>query len=423
MGLIQNILLIHPALPYPPKNGADQALLSHIFAAARCFNVFLCYPVTDTNDHLENQILFEKKYPNVRTFPFFANRDIVKQPFPIKVWWSISRIVEKFLHYNEHLHPQIPEEKYLNWIANFQPKDNDFLEHINRLIVENNIDVVQVEMPEYLSCVLNLPFNVKKIFVHHELAFVRHGLEVDIPRSNYYIQGIYKQSKLIEVGLLNKYDGVITLSKIDRQKLVSVGVVAPVYSSFASVEVSPSKNRTLSDGLTLSFIGTSDHAPNYWGVKWFLDTCWESLLHKDIRYRLQIIGKWPEVIREEFLNKYRNICFTGFVSDTKQFLQGTIMIVPILVGSGIRMKILEGATLGVPIVTTSIGVEGIEIKDGVHCSIADSPELFVERICELSDQTLQHRYVDNFREFVAENYSIERLCDDRKTIYNEILGH
>lgn len=421
MGQNRNILLIHPALPYPPKNGADQALLSHIVAASRCFNVFLCYPVSDVKNHLDNQALFANNYPNIRTVPCFAQNGIVKQPFLIKLWWSLSRIVEKILHYNEYLSSQIPEDKYLSWITKFRPQNNDLLEHINRVIVENDIDIIQVEMPEYLSCVLNLPFNLKKIFVHHELAFVRHGLEVDVPRSNQYIQGIFEESKLIEIGMLNKYDGVITLSDIDRQKLVSAGVVTSVYSSFASVEVAPSKNCSLCDGVTLSFMGTSDHTPNYLGVKWFLDNCWEILLRKDMRYQLRIIGKWPDIVREEFLKRYKNICFVGFVSNTKQYLQGTIMIVPILVGSGIRMKILEGATLGIPMVTTSVGVEGIEIEDGVHCSIADTPELFVEKICALRDQNLQQKYIDNFQNFVTKRYSIDSLCNNRKNIYDEIL--
>lgn len=422
MSVTHNLLLIQPALPYPPKNGADQALLSHIVAADRYFNVFLCYPNFDSASSSECQSLFLRSYPNIKLCPFFVNQRTVVQPFLIKLWWSVSRLAEKYLHYSEHINPQKEEDKYYNWITKFYPQSNDFIEHINRLIVDHDIEVVQVEMPELLSCVLNIPQRLKKIFVHHELAFVRHGLEVDISNSNNHIRGLYEESKLIELGLLNKYDGIITLSNVDKQKLKGAGVVSPIYASFSTVAAVPLDNCSPCDGLSLSFIGTSDHSPNYWGVKWFLEYCWESLLKRDTRYRLQIIGKWPDVIREEFLKKYKNISFTGFVSDTQKQLKGSIMIVPILVGSGIRMKILEGANLGVPIVTTSVGVEGIEIEDGVHCSIADDPELFVEKIYELKDPILQQKYIENFRNFVSINYSIEGLFDNRKSIYDEIVG-
>lgn len=421
---MKNILLIHPTLPYPPKNGADQALYTSILAVQHYFNVFLCYPVLLSLDSYNDQeAIFREKYPNIKLCPYHKTHQSVNQPLFIRLWWSLSRLAEKYLHYTEHVNPKDPNDDYQKWISLFLPQNSTFMEHVNQVIAENEIDLVQVEMPGLLSCVLGLPSQLLKIFVHHELAFVRHGLEVDISRSNNYVQGIYEESKLLEVCLLNKYDGIITLSNIDKNKLIKAGVTSPIYSSFASVDTKPSKRSTLGDGLLLSFIGTSNHLPNYNGIKWFLDNCWSSLLCEDSRYRLQIIGEWSDVLRDEFLKKYPNITFTGFVKDTLDYLQGTILIVPILVGSGIRMKILEGATLGIPIVTTSVGCEGIDVVDGVHCSIADEPKSFIGKITQLKSQEIQQRYIDNFGEFVTENYSIEALSKNRKAIYQEIVGN
>jgi len=333
----------------------------------------------------------------------------------------LSRLAEKYLHYSEHISPKNPDKDDLGWVSLFQPQTTDFTKHINQVVEDNKVEIVQVEMPGLLSTILNLPDNVKRIFVHHELAFVRHALEKDIPNCSNHTQGLYQESQMLEISLLNNYDGVITLSDIDKQKLTDAGVTSPIFSSFATVDVQPSKQIVFSDGLTLSFIGTCAHAPNYYGLQWFLDACWPKLLSDNPNNKLQIIGGWPEAIQKSFLEKYQNITFTGFVKNTEEYLQGTILIVPILIGSGIRMKILEGASIGVPIVTTSVGVEGIQITDGIHCSIADTAETFVERIIELRNHDLQKKYIDNFRNFVSDNYSIDALAENRGFIYQSIL--
>lgn len=418
---MKSILLIHPALPYPPQNGADQALLSSIVVAQQFCRVLLIYPVCDINNQNEREAIFSTKFPDVKLCPYFQIEENRKQPLIIRIWWSLSRLADKHLHYSEHIRPKNPDNDNLGWMSLFNPQSSTFIEHINKVINDNNIDVIQVELHGLMSTILGLPSTIKKIFVHHEIVFVRHALEQDIPNCSYFIQGLYEESKMMEISLLNKYDGIITLSDIDKQKLLIAGVTSPIYSSFATVDATLSDQNVYSNGLELSFIGTCIHSPNYHGLQWFLDTCWPKLLAIDPNYKLRIIGNWPDIYQKSFLAKYTNISFTGFVENTREYLQGTILIVPILVGSGIRMKILEGASIGIPIVTTAVGVEGIRVSDGFHCSIANTSEIFVEKIIELRNCDIQKKYIDNFRKFVIDNYSMEALAENRKSIYQDIL--
>lgn len=87
-----------------------------------------------------------------------------------------------------------------------------------------------------MSIVTALPDDVKKIYIHHELRFIRNQLELMSAGKNLYRESATKVSKILEVGLLNMYDAVITLSSIDKMKLENEGVVTPIYSSFAVVK-------------------------------------------------------------------------------------------------------------------------------------------------------------------------------------------
>ena len=97
------------------------------------------------------------------------------------------------------------------------------------------------------------------------------------------------------------------------------------------------------------------------------------------------------------------------------------MIVPITIGSGIRMKILEAASMGIPFVSTTVGAEGIPLRDGHDCFLTDSPNTFVEDIVKLQDKELKLLFIQNANCMVCENYSLEALRRNRLEIYNTVF--
>ena len=96
------------------------------------------------------------------------------------------------------------------------------------------------------------------------------------------------------------------------------------------------------------------------------------------------------------------------------------MIVPINIGSGIRMKILEGTSRGIPFISTTVGAEGIPVKDGEHCFITDDPDTFVNDIIKLQDTELQIKFVKAANDMVNECYSVKALRKNRLEIYQKI---
>ena len=318
---------------------------------------------------------------------------------------------------------QAPPNPYSYWIEEVLPKSKSYIDHIRNIIKDCNIDAVQCEMVRNLPLVLSLPCNVKTIFVHHELGFTRHQLELESLSSDFYDgQTICNWAKCLEISLLNKFDHIVTLSSTDSRKLRDAGVTTRIHDSFAIVKSSQVANLVSDNPLELSFVGPDNHIPNIVGLKWFLDNCWTRLLQADANYHLRIIGKWSEKNITSLSALYPNVSFMGFVENLESAIQNTIMIVPITIGSGIRMKILEAAKLGIPFVSTTIGAEGIPVQSGKHCLLADDPSDFVDAILQLKDHNKRAMFIQKAHQLIEDNFSLEALKRNRLALYASIFN-
>jgi glycosyltransferase involved in cell wall biosynthesis len=106
-----------------------------------------------------------------------------------------------------------------------------------------------------------------------------------------------------------------------------------------------------------------------------------------------------------------NVTLTGFVDDVRPLIASAwVSLVPIRVGGGTRLKILEAMALGTPVVTTSKGAEGLDAKHGEHLLIANSPEAFAEAVIRLLQEPgLRQRLADKAYQLVQERYDLAAL--------------
>ncbi len=234
-------------------------------------------------------------------------------------------------------------------------------------------------------------------------------------------QFAFQKLKAEEIAAMNQYDSVFTLTENDKRELFENGVVVPVYSSPAGIEQPKERNKCVFES-KLIFVGTSGHYPNYEGIKWFVDNVWEIIEKRHPEIKLNIIGKWDRNYTESICAKSNNIVFKGFVPDLQEEYKGAIAIVPILQGSGMRMKIIDAVNFGSPFVSTTIGVEGLEYKNGEDCFIADEPSEFAQRIIELIEsQDLRQRFYDHSALVRDECYSMNALARRRMELYEKVV--
>lgn len=417
----KNILFIIPWFPYPMKSGGHQAIFNGIAAIKDDFNIYLTYEAWEGEEYRNAEEGFLQKIPQAHLLPLIHKVKKEKTSLKLRVLRKINRIIHNILNI-PFQQPKTEKKNELEkeWFYNISPQSPDFFEHIYNICQKYEFDIIQVEMPRLISHVLTLPQNTKKIYVHHEIGFVRRNLEIQ-NKKTIYARACKRFADFNEIHLLNLYDTIITLSPIDAEKLRDAGVSIPIKSSFAIIDSSTELETRTSNGKLLTFIGPDNHSPNIVGITWFLDNCWKKLKEIDHEYKLTIIGRWSEKHIQEYMEKYADISFLGYVPDLESAIKETIMIVPITIGSGIRMKILEACSKGIPFVSTTIGAEGIPVENEKDCFITDNPKEFIEDIIKLQDPELQERFIINANSMVQKYYSIDALKNNRISIYRSLI--
>lgn len=167
-------------------------------------------------------------------------------------------------------------------------------------------------------------------------------------------------------------------------------------------------------------LGTMFWPPNVEGVVWFGRDVWPRVKAEVPGARLTIAGKNPpgEV---KALEADPSVRVTGYVVDPLPYLeQAGAFIVPLFAGSGMRVKILDGWRLGLPVISTTIGAEGIEYREGENILIADDPEAFAAAVVRvLRDGGLNAALRVNGRRWVEERYDWRRIYPAWDEVYSE----
>jgi glycosyltransferase involved in cell wall biosynthesis len=166
-------------------------------------------------------------------------------------------------------------------------------------------------------------------------------------------------------------------------------------AEYRDVRGSPQKN-------TLIFTGSFRYSANHDAMTWFLGEVYPRIQAGVPGVRLIITGDHAGLP----LPPADNVTLTGFVDDVRPLIAATAAsLVPIRMGGGTRLKILEAMALGTPVVATAKGAEGLEVQHGDHLLIADTPEAFAEVVLRLlGDPALRQRLADNGYQLVRDRY-------------------
>lgn len=171
---------------------------------------------------------------------------------------------------------------------------------------------------------------------------------------------------------------------------------------------------------SLVFVGYMSSSPNVDAIKYFHSQVYNTLKRRFPNLKLFVVGQNPPpTIRA--LAKDPSICVTGFVEDVRPYVaRASVVIAPFVSGMGIKNKVLEAMAMGKPVVTTSVGVRGINATHGDHLCIADSPVEFADQVEGLLlDKAKQQRIGHQAREFVKKHHSWARVSDKIEAIFHE----
>lgn len=238
-----------------------------------------------------------------------------------------------------------------------------------------------------------------------------------------YLKMLAKRLKRYELSMLNSYDGIATITRNDAVHYLKTGCTIPITDvPFGIAPEDYINTETKPEFPSLFFIGSMDWMPNHEGIKWFLRKVWPEVVKTNGRIKLYIAGRnFPVWLRKTY---FQNVIIYGEVRDAHEFMSTKgIMIVPLLSGSGIRVKIIEAMALGKTVISTSIGAEGINYTNGHDIFIANTPDDFAKYIHECVSNKVRCLSIgENAKELVWTEHNNKLIVQKLENFYNKIKG-
>ena len=313
-------------------------------------------------------------------------------------------------------------------IERFNSKDMaSKLEHILR---HEDFDIIHLESI-YVTPYLDVIRKYSKAKVVIRMHNIEHQIWERLAEneSNLMMKMVYrvnkKQLEHVENTILKKMDGYMTISDPDyqyfQQTAPSVpGVVIPFGIDMENYELED--DYIASDKPSLCHIGSMNWSPNMEGIEWFLDEVWPMIheAHPELQFTVAGHGTPDKLLQR----KDANVQFVGAVPSANEFmLDHDMMIVPLLSGSGIRVKIVEAMALGRVVITTSVGAEGLAVENGKHLFIADTPEEFLSVIDKcIQTPDLCSIISENARDFISMHHNNELITQKLLEFYQQVLA-
>lgn len=237
-------------------------------------------------------------------------------------------------------------------------------------------DVIILEWTQMVS----LAAEIRLIFPKAKIAATEQDVAyIGLERLASYSKGLrsifngirYRRERQLELSSLSKCDLIVPMNSDNSSILIGDGIdsnsiwgMSPFYNDMSSI------NHEFGQSKDLLFFGAMNRKENILSVEWFIEQVMPEL--ENLGFRLVVLGgNPPETLRQRASD---SIIVTGVVDDIEPYFEKSLcMVVPLVLGAGIKVKVLEAMSSGLPVLSNSIGIEGIHAQNGVeyiHCETA-----------------------------------------------------
>lgn len=305
----------------------------------------------------------------------------------------------------------------------------DFEAELIKLLQQNSFDVIQIEglfMGLYINTI-KAHTKAKVVLRAHNvehLIWERHLKNETKLLKKKYIKIQTKRLKEFELDILQKADAVISITDFDKKEFEKLGCTKPIFTCITGVNVNEYqvKISEVTKADTIFYFASMDWMPNQEAVKWFLDNCWDTVNKAIPGSKFIIAGRgMPASLKQ--MNKPNVIVIENVTNGKLFYQQHELMIVPLLSGSGLRIKIIEGMAYGKAIVSTSVGAEGIECTNGQNIFIEDSPKEFANAVIKLlKNKSLQQQVKDDATQLAYKNFDNVSVVANLVNYYKRLLN-
>lgn len=235
-----------------------------------------------------------------------------------------------------------------------------------------------------------------------------------------YIKHLAKTLKNYELNAISQVDGIAAITRKDAAFFRKYCATTTVDIPFGVYPEEFTPNFEIEGKPTFYHIGSMNWMPNEEGIRWFIDDCMEAVVEKTPDFVFHLAGRhMPEWLREL---KNPHVDVVGEVPNAQEFVANhDVAIVPLLSGSGIRIKIIESMAMGKTVITTQIGAEGILYDEDVNLIIAENKAKMAEAIRRINENPASAVEIGKAaRKLVEEVYDNRKLIERLLMFYQQI---
>lgn len=302
-----------------------------------------------------------------------------------------------------------------------------FSEKLIYVLQNFKFDVIQLEglhISIYLPIIRKYS-KAKVVLRAHNIEFLiweRLAAAEKNPLKKWYVSLLAQRLKNYELAVMNKFDAIVPITEYDAQTFRELSCTVPLHVSPTGLDLDDYQIDTSAAEFPSVFhLGALDWMPNLQALEWFLAEVWPKIHAQNPSLKFYIAGRnMPNSIKSL---QVAGVEVVGEVEDAKVFMSSkSIMVVPLLSGSGMRIKIIEGMALAKTIVSTSIGAEGIAVENGKNILIADDADAFAEAVLRcVKDRDFALNFGNNARKLIEEKYSNLSLVKQLAAFYENEL--
>ena len=306
-------------------------------------------------------------------------------------------------------------------------KSEQMTKAIREATSKDRFDVV---ICDFLAPAVNLPRDLRTpvvLFQHNVEASIwqRHYEVQSNPIKKRYLYWQWRKMQKFERAACRRVDRVIAVSEADAQMMERDYGLEKVYDIPTGVDIDffkPTSTVTTRRN-SLVFTGSMDWLPNEDAMQYFINDVMPLVRETVPDLRLTIVGRSPYPSLVELAQTDKNITVTGRVDDVRPYIEeATAFIVPIRIGGGTRLKIYEAMAMEKPVISTTVGAEGLPVRDGKDLMLADDPKAFAEAVVKvLSDSTLATRLGKSAAELVRQNFGWRGVSANMAQVCNTVI--
>lgn len=328
--------------------------------------------------------LLYKKLPGIEERSHFINRTKAK----------FHRLFQTYTLFTDHSY-------WYNWTLS-----EELQQLLNKLLSEQDFDFVITEFTAMGH--FKLKTDAVRIVDAHNVEYENFRRMSQVgwsPIRKAFYKREYRKCYEEEIGMLKNQDAIFTTSEVDAAIFKKDVPDLPYFVIPNGVDTSYFSSQARNPSpYTLVFTGSMGYIPNSDGMIYFLEEIFPIIQKRIPQASVYVVGNNPP----DILKKYSSdsVTITGYVDDVRPYIEkAAVYVVPLRMGSGTRLKVLEALAMKVPIVSTSIGCEGIEVEDNRHLLIRDDADSFAEAVIQLmEDRLLREKLVYYGYEQVVDLY-------------------